>query len=50
MVNTNLIKFLLNSELCSMLNNKANLFRSSILNQINLTQLVGIEQAPEGRV
>ncbi|AAZ27829.1 hypothetical protein CPS_2721 [Colwellia psychrerythraea 34H] len=33
-----------------MFNNKVNLFRSSILNQINLMMLMGIEQVPKGRV
>ena len=45
---TNLIKFLPNSELCSMFNNKANFLGLVILNQMNLTRIVSIEQAPKG--
>jgi len=42
-INTNLIKFLPYSELCSMFNNKANSFDLVTLNQMNLTKLLDIE-------
>jgi len=49
-INTNLIKFLPYSELCSMFNNKANLFRFSHSKSNEFNKVTGHRISSQGRV